>query len=91
MVQLPHIRSYGNYTTSNYGAASKVSIGRLTLYFSYETIVAFSIPGGLICSENVWSVTTGKHLNWIEPDKGKRVKSQVFEKALHRILKVHNF
>ena len=44
-----------------------VEIGRVELYFSYETIVAFRAPKvGLVVSENVWRTTTGKHLNWLD-------------------------
>lgn len=38
----------------------------LTVWFSYSTVIAFAVPGmGRIKSENVWSRTTGKHLNSI--------------------------
>jgi hypothetical protein len=41
-----------------------VQIGDLTLAFSYETVVGFATPStGWVVSENVWSRTTGKHLN----------------------------
>lgn len=42
-----------------------VELGKtLTVWFSYGTPVAFAVPGlGRIKSENVWSRTTGKHLN----------------------------
>lgn len=38
----------------------------VTLYFSYETCIAYHLEGkGLVLSENVWSTTTGKHLGII--------------------------
>ena len=45
--------------------ATVVHLGSTSLLFSYETIVAFSTrrSGGWICSENIWSNTTGKHMN----------------------------
>ena len=90
MNTLPNISSYGNYASSNYGAHSlRVNMGSLTLYFSYETIIAFRTCGRLICSENVWSTTTGRHLNRIEPDKKQRVSHKGFEAALIKILKHH--
>ena len=78
---LPTIRSYGDYASSNYGAHSlEVTLGVFTVYFSYQTPVAFETPqDGLVCRENDWSTTTGKHLNQIEPNKKKRVKSAEFE------------
>lgn len=65
-----------------------VEVGSLHLYFSYETIVAFRAPQtGFIVSENVWSKTTGKHLNWIDPYKSNRVKHTDFELILSKVLK----
>ena len=43
--------------------------GYVELYFSYETIVGVNN----VTSVNDWSVTTGKLLNILEPDKSKRV------------------
>lgn len=38
----------------------------VTLYFSYETCIAYHVEGkGLTLSDNVWSNTTGKHLGII--------------------------
>lgn len=44
-----------------------VELGQnLSVWFSYSTVIAFAVPGlGRIKSENVWSRTTGKHLNSI--------------------------
>lgn len=51
----------GEYPTLNY-----VTVGDITLAFSYETVVAFNTPDtGWVVSENVWSRTTGKHLGAI--------------------------
>ena len=44
--------------------------GRTTIYYSYNTIVAIKTPVDTYVSENVWSVTTGKHLNKIEEITG---------------------
>lgn len=88
MTTVPKIKSYGDYSSSNYGAHSlQVELGRLTLMFSYQTVVAFEdYEKGLVCSENAWSTTTGKHLNWIQPDKKKRVKRAEFEAQLRERL-----
>ena len=40
--------------------------GSNTIYISYDTIVAVKTPIDTYVSENVWSVTTAKHLNRIE-------------------------
>ncbi len=67
-MNLPKISNYGDYRSGNYGAHTlQVSIGTVVLYFSYKTLIAFRTPEtGLVVSENVWSRTTGKHLNWID-------------------------
>jgi len=81
MQGLPTIRSYGDYASSNYGAHSlEVTVGSLTVYFSYKTPVAFHTPqDGIVCRQNDWGPTTGKHLNQIQPDKKQRLDSVVFE------------
>lgn len=63
-----HIESYGRYTSHGYGAHTmKVRLNEMTLWYSYETLVAFSTfqDGRKVC-QNVWGPTTGKHLNWID-------------------------
>jgi hypothetical protein len=84
--------NYGQYTSDNYGAHTQaIQIGKLTLYFSYDTVVAFRHPShGFVVSHNVWSVTTGRHLNWLEPDKKRRVPYEEFKKLLDEVLKEHN-
>jgi hypothetical protein len=45
-----------------------------SIWFSYETPIAYSDDyGNLYVSNNEWSSTTGKHLNYIESDKSKRI------------------
>jgi hypothetical protein len=78
---LPEIESYGNYSSSNYGAhCLRVKVGKVTVWFSYSTPVAFMVGTTKVVSENIWGQTTGKHLAWIEPDKSKRVSREEFEK-----------
>lgn len=88
--KLPTIDSYGKYHGRNYGLnCLMVSFGTFVLYYSYETIVAFSTPElGLLVRENEWSTTTGKHLNWIDGgDKKNRLNGGQFEALLHDTLK----
>ena len=83
--------NYGQYSSENYGANTIcIQIGSLRFYFSYNTVVAFSENGLLRCSENVWSTTTGKHLNWIQPDKRCRIPYDKFQKQLDICLAHHN-
>ena len=56
--------------------------GSISLYFSYETLVAVN---GLV-SENGWSKTTAKFLNELEPNKKQRVKhEEVLKEANKRL------
>lgn len=86
------IRSYGDYSSDNYGAHSlRVSIGSLELYFSYQTVVAFHSNKGRRVCENVWGTTTGKHLNWIDGgNKKSRLPSDQFDAELQQVLRDYN-
>ena len=76
------------YSSSNYGAHSiAMSIGNITLWFSYDTVVAFGNPA--VVSENLWGPTTGKHLNAINRDHSTRLPRDEFEKELAKCLKKH--
>lgn len=58
----------------------EVTVGNVTLWFSYRTVVAFSTPEtGLVVRENDWKGTTGKHLNWI--DGGNKIAGPMDDKA----------
>lgn len=90
---LPKISSYGEYSSDNYGAHSRsVELANITLYYSYETIVAYrDTTDGLIVSENCWSTTTGKHLNWIDGGNKKSRKPRAeFEAMLSAACERHN-
>lgn len=64
-----------------------VQVGSLVFNFSYETVIAFYSPlSGFVISENVWSTTTGRHLNEIHPDKSLRIPNDEFEKKLKETL-----
>jgi hypothetical protein len=65
----------------------EVEVGDLTLYFSYDTCVGYWYSGeGTVVSENVWSVTTGKHLNYWQADKKARVPNDEFNTRLAAVL-----
>ena len=87
-MNLPTIEGYGDYKSDNYGLnAIRVSVAGMTVWFSYKTPVAFeTAQTGLVCRENDWSATTGKHLNWIEPDKSRRVSGLEFERQYSQVM-----
>jgi len=83
-------KSYGNYSSANYGVHTLlISIGRLTIYFSYDTVVGFSDNSEECFVKNQWGTTTGKHLNWLCPNKKERLPANVFKDKLQKILKKH--
>ena len=92
-------RNYGEYSSHNYGSHTQEieirsdSGKTVSLFFSYDTIVAFSSTNlGLVVHKNMWGTTTGKHLNWIDGgEKKDRVDGEIFQdklKALFRELGV---
>ena len=93
--KLPKISSYGNYASGNYSAhCLKISFDTIDIYYSYETIIAFSTAEtGLVVRQNDWSTVTGKHLNAIDNGgenkeaKKKRLTGEAFEKKLIETLK----
>lgn len=90
---MPKIESYGQYASSNYGAHTlRVSIGDVTLYFSYKTLIAFCAPGvGRVVSKNIWGPTTGKHLKWIDGgSKSDRVDRDTFEEKWKEVAERFN-
>lgn len=82
--------NYGNYSSNNYGVnCMAVSIGDFDFYFSYDTVIAFETRSEFFICKNEWGNTTGKHLNWIDPDKSKRIPHHEFETKLNDVLKRH--
>jgi hypothetical protein len=64
----------------------RIFINDFCFWFSYETIVAYKIPGkATVCSQNKWSNTTGKHLNEIEPNEDKRIDASQFENLVETL------
>ena len=65
---------------------TRVDIGvNLTLYYSYETLIAVHAGLEMYKCKNVWSSTTGKHLNKIrgevlERDEFLKVQERIFGK-----------
>jgi len=58
----------------------------LSIWFSYETPVAYQKGNELVISKNIWSSTTGKHLNIIDPDKSKRIDNHEFNERMQKAL-----
>lgn len=71
----------------------------MELYFSYETLVSFSLSSNgdydgngaisiTVTRKNDWSTTTGKLLNYCEPDKTKRVDENTFRDLFDNAMKL---
>ena len=60
----------------------------ITIYFSYETPIAFNDYDGegFVIRENDWSTTTGKHLNAIDSDHSVRIPGDKFNELLEEAL-----
>jgi hypothetical protein len=58
----------------------------LKVYYSYSTPVALEIDGILKVSENQWTMTTAKHLTWI--DNGNK-KDRLNREEFNQLLKQH--
>jgi len=56
----------------------------LSIWFSYETPIAFRFRGEYRVSENLWGSTTGKHLNQLQ-DKAHRISRQEFLEQLSEV------
>ena len=55
-------------------SATILRIGKMEIFYSYETAVAFTLEGQpLVFSENLWGQTTAKHLNLFKARKGATV------------------
>lgn len=62
---------------------SIVRIGSLGLAFSYRTLIGISVGfGPWKVSENYWSNTTGKHLNYLNDDHDQRLDTDQFSELV---------
>jgi hypothetical protein len=64
-----------------------VTTGQKKLAFSYATLIGFYHPTtGWVARDNEWGPTTGKHLNYLPPNPGERLKGSQFEQMAERFL-----
>jgi len=61
---------------------TEVDLNGTLFYFSYSTLIAVQ-DRELLIRYNEWGPTTGKHLNYIDPDKAKRMSGPEFEKIVN--------
>jgi hypothetical protein len=58
---------------------------QLRVYYSYSTPVALMIDGHLKVSQNQWSITTARHLTWIDGgNKQNRLKPEEFNELVKK-------
>lgn len=86
--------SVWNYARGNNNKAIYVNYLNVTFYMSYNTCVAFnSVLTGLVVHDNIWSNTTGAHLNAIDGGsllaKTKRVNAKEFALKLNEVEQNH--
>lgn len=73
---------------NNLNNFTKVELGDATIFFSFKTLVAFEHEnlGGLNVHENIWSGTTGKHLNSLDKgDSESRLSRSEFNRKLKKL------
>lgn len=91
-MELPRWSNYGDYTSDNYGAHTlRFDVGPFSFWYSYRTLVAFRAPSHpMVVCENVWTKTTGKHLNMIDGGRQKeRVDKDTFDRLVKDLLEPH--
>ena len=84
---IPEFWSYGQYRCEGYGShcmCFRDAYGDM-YWYSYQTLVAYRIKGEFHIRHNDWGTTTGRHLNWIDPDKSIREDWNTFERNLKRL------
>ena len=66
----------------------KIEMWGLTLWFSYQTVIAFQERGkAMRVCENAWSNTTGKHISAIDGgNKKARIPRDAFMQELNAIM-----
>lgn len=75
------------YLDKTTNTLSTISLGRLTLYFSYNTIIGYLYKGELVLIEGgIYSKTTTRDLNKIDRNKNTRYKKEGFDKKLEELL-----
>lgn len=81
-MDLPSFSVYYGYQSRGYGShCLRMTMGPISVWFSYNTVVAFRVAGGeLVQRKNDWGPTTGKHLNAICANHDDRVDADEFKK-----------
>lgn len=85
---LPKISHYYRRPTGRLSeTATLVEIGNLSIWFSYQTPVAFQVGGHpRVISNNYWGSATGAHINAIDSDKSRRIGGTEFESRLKDVV-----
>jgi hypothetical protein len=78
-VSIDHPTNRPNFT--------EVTLGDVTVWFSYRTPIAFVAPGHPVTvRENDWGLTTGKHLNHLNYGPDGRIPGAEFQQRLDSVL-----
>ena len=81
---LPKIGTYAPGSNNH-----EVELGKLTIFFSYQTPIAYHIQGvGYVVRQNEWGTVTGRHMNAIDGgDKKLRIAGSEFKLLLENEIK----
>jgi len=79
------------YTSSGINSLAFKMFPKITLYYSYETVIGLRVGGVLITRENIWGATTGRHLNFLDGgDKASRLPAEEFKNRLQAVLSLEH-
>jgi len=76
---------YGNSVSAK-ANNTLIESDNISIYYSYETIIAIKVDNELTISKNIWGSVTGKHLNAIDSDKSKRVENEVLQELIDKLV-----
>lgn len=76
---------------SQNGKLTRLYLGNIVIWFSYETPVAYSVPGiaGVVTSDKGWTQTTRRHIGSI-PGRRAPIAHEDFERGLEGIMHAAN-
>jgi len=78
----PRISYYGQTATPRTNARLE-DYGSIKFFYSYDTVIAYEDnTDGLVVTINEWTTTTGKHLNYIDPNHDTRKDPDTFKAML---------
>jgi len=85
------MRNFSMYPLGHGNNGKEIEIGKITIYVSYSTVIAYRTPEeGLVARVNDWNTTTGGHMSAIPGNsKEDRISGPDFEERFSKMLEDH--